>query len=121
MAKRTHKSIMNLANARAQEALSRSGQGGITGGGTQDQIRLAEMDLQKQELSQKQQDAILDAINRKRDRESRERLAAMKFAETAMQNPGSLGVANQVIKPDMLQRLEATEAPLGPTPQGTLE
>lgn len=112
---------IGLANARAQEALSRSGQGGVTGGGTQDQIKLAEMDLQKQELSQKQQDAMLDAINRKRDRESRERLAAMKFAETAMQNPGSLGVANQVIKPDMLQRLESTEAPLGPTPQGTLE
>ena len=113
-----------LANARAQEALSRAGagpNGGVTGGGTQDQIKLQEMNLQKQELDQKQQDAILDAINRKRDRESRERLAAMKFAETAMQNPQALGVGQQIIRPDMLQRLESTEAPLQPTPKGTLE
>ena len=111
-----------LAMARAQETASKSG--GVMPNGLsspQDQIKLQEMNLQKQELDQKQQDAILDAINRKRDRESRERLAAMKYAETAMQNPQALGVGQQIVRPDMLQRLESTEAPLGPTPQGTLE
>jgi len=111
-----------LALARAQETASKSG--GVMPNGLsspQDQIKLQEMNLQKQELDQKQQDAILDAINRKRDRESRERLAAMKYAETAMQNPQALGVGQQIVRPDMLQRLESTEAPLQPTPQGTLE
>jgi len=111
-----------LAMARAQETASKSG--GVMPNGLsspQDQIKLQEMNLQKQELDQKQQDAILDAINRKRDRESRERLAAMKYAETAMQNPQALGVGQQIVRPDMLQRLESTEAPLQPTPQGTLE
>jgi hypothetical protein len=111
-----------LTMARAQETASKSG--GVMPNGLsspQDQIKLQEMNLQKQELDQKQQDAILDAINRKRDRESRERLAAMKYAETAMQNPQALGVGQQIVRPDMLQRLESTEAPLQPTPQGTLE
>ena len=111
-----------LAMARAQETASKSG--GVMPNGLsspQDQIKLQEMNLQKQELDQKQQDAILDAINRKRDRESRERLAAMKYAETAMQNPQALGVGQQIVRPDMLQRLESTEEPLQPTPQGTLE
>jgi len=67
-------------------------------------------------MQQKQQDSILDAINRKRDRESRERLAAMKFAEDAMQNPQGLAVAQHLVPQDMLNRLENQEEPLHQNP-----
>ena len=58
------------------------------------------------------QDNELDAINRKRDRESRERLAAMKYAEDMSANPGGLGIAQQILDPSMVQRLEANEPKL---------
>lgn len=103
-----------LADAKAAELMSRvqkqSGQPTA-----QDQLKLIEIQAKQQEDAMRAQDNLLDAVNRKRDRESRERLAAMKFAEMAMQNPQGLGVAQQIIDPAMLQRLEATEAPLSPT------
>ena len=112
-----------LNQAKIQEMMMNAGAAGGQGDQPtiQDHVKLAEMQLRQQELNDKQKDAMLDAINRKRDRESRERLAAMKYAETAMQNPASLGVGQSIIDPNMLQRLESTEMPLGPTPQGTLE
>lgn len=115
-----------LTQAKTQEIMANLGGGmpGSEGGESfQDQVKMAELKLQHQDMMQRSQDAALDAINRKRDRESRERLAAMRFAETAMQNPASLDVAQQLIDPNMLQRLESTEDPLAPTqsPQGTLE
>jgi hypothetical protein len=100
------------------------GMPGSEGGDSfQDQVKIAELKLQHQDMVQRSEDAALDAVNRKRDRESRERLAAMRFAETAMQNPAGLGVAQQIIDPEMLKRLESTENPLTPTPSpdGKLE
>ena len=103
-----------LADAKAAELMSRVQK--QTGQPTaQDQLKLIEIQAKQQEDAMRAQDNLLDAVNRKRDRESRERLAAMKFAEIAMQNPQGLGVAQQIIDPAMLQRLEATEAPLSPT------
>jgi ABC-type proline/glycine betaine transport system substrate-binding protein len=115
-----------LTQAKTQEIMANIG-GGVPGseGGEsfQDQVKMAELKLQHQDIMQRSQDAALDAVNRKRDRDSRERLAAMRFAETAMQNPASLGVAQQLIDPQMLQRLESTEEPLTPaqSPDGKLE
>ena len=77
-----------------------------------DPLQMMDMQLRQQELQQKQQDAQLDAINRKRDRESRERLAAMKYAEDMAANPAGLGVAQQILDPRMVQRLEANEPKL---------
>lgn len=103
-----------LANAKAAELMSRvqkqSGQAT-----PQDQIKVLEIQAKQQEDAMRAQDALLDAVNRKRDRESRERLAAVKFAEMAMQNPQGLGVAAQILDPAMMQRLESQEAPLSPT------
>ena len=70
--------------------------------------------VRKQEIEQKNQDAILDAENRKRDRESRERLAAIKLAEELAKNPQIMPLVNSLIQPDMLNRLEGNEAPLDP-------
>jgi hypothetical protein len=88
--------------------------------GVMDPLKAADMQLRQQELQQKGQDAILDAMNRKRDRESRERLAAVKLAEELIRNPQGLGIVQNVVDPNMLQRLEGTEAPLDPNKTGEL-
>jgi len=77
-----------------------------------DPMKMADIQLRQQEMAQKQQDSELDAINRKRDRESRERLAAVKLAEDMAANPQGLGVVNQILDPNMVQRLEANEPKL---------
>ena len=85
-----------------------------------DQTKMAELHIQQMDIQQRQQDAILDAVNRKRDRESRERLAAVKLAEDLMQNPQGLGVVGNILDPNMLNRLEANEPTLDGTQTGEL-
>jgi hypothetical protein len=77
-----------------------------------DPMKMADLQLRQQELMAKQQDSELDAINRKRDRESRERLAAVKLAEDMAANPQGLGVVDQILDPGMIQRLESNEPKL---------
>lgn len=78
----------------------------------QNPAEMASLNLQQRELMQKQQDAVLDAINRKRDRESRERLAAVRLAENIAKDPSSMQTIDQVLTPGVMQRLEENEAPL---------
>ena len=89
-------------------------------GGNQDPTKAMELNIREQEVQQKQQDAFLDAVNRKRDRESRERLAAMKMAEELAKNPQGLGIVSQFVDPTMLQRLEANEPTLDGKQTGEL-
>jgi hypothetical protein len=89
-------------------------------GGQADPAKMMELQIREQEIQQRQQDAFLDAVNRKRDRESRERLAAMRMAEELAQNPQGLGIVNQIIDPKMLQRLEGNEPTLDGTQTGEL-
>lgn len=89
-------------------------------GGNADPTKAMELQIRQNEMLQKQEDAYLDAINRKRDRESRERLAAMKMAEELSKNPQGLGIVNQFIDPNMLQRLEANEPTLDGKQTGEL-
>jgi hypothetical protein len=79
---------------------------------TADPMKMADLQLRQREMDQKQEDAELDAINRKRDRESRERLAAVKLAEEMAANPQGLGVVDQILDPGMIQRLESNEPKL---------
>jgi hypothetical protein len=102
---------LELEQARLQ---NESGQGAV------DQEKMASLQVQQAEIEQRHTDTVLDAINRKRDRESRERLAAIKLAEEAMRNPQGLGVAQQFLDPNMLQRLEAVEPTLDGTKTGEL-
>lgn len=111
---RAQESQMKMQLEQAKLAME-SGQNGVM-----DPLKAADMQLRQQELQQKGQDAILDAMNRKRDRESRERLAAVKLAEELIRNPQGLGIVQNVIDPNMLQRLEGTEAPLDPNKTGEL-
>jgi hypothetical protein len=85
-----------------------------------DPSKMAQIDTQRMEIQQRNQDTVLDAINRKRDRESRERLAAIKLAEELMRNPQGLPLAQQVLDPEMLARLEGNEPTLDGTQTGEL-
>jgi hypothetical protein len=85
-----------------------------------DPAKMAQVDTQQMEIQQRAQDGILDAINRKRDRESRERLAAIKLAEEVMRNPEGLADAQQFLDPNMLERLEDNEPTLDGTKTGEL-
>ena len=77
-----------------------------------DQLKAQELQLKANEMQVKQQDQMMDALNRKRDRESRERLAAVKLAEDMAANPQAAGLVQSFLSPDMIQRLESNEQPL---------
>ena len=85
-----------------------------------DPSKMFGLQVQQQEIQQRAEDAMLDAVNRKRDRESRERLAAIKLAEEMMRNPDASPMAQSVLTPDMLQRLEGNEPTLDGTQTGEL-
>ena len=85
-----------------------------------DPSKMFGLQVQQQEIQQRAEDAMLDAVNRKRDRESRERLAAIKLAEEMMRNPDASPMAQSVLDPQMLQRLEGNEPTLDGTQTGEL-
>jgi len=101
-----------LDQARAQEIMSKIGQGPEGANPIQDQYKMADLEVKQAEIEQRSMDAQLDAMNRKRDRESRERLAALRLAENIAQNPSILPTVQQIVDPSMLGRVEENEPPL---------
>ena len=85
-----------------------------------DPAKMADLQVRQNEVDQRAQDTALDAINRKRDRESRERLATIKLAEELIRNPAGIQVAESIIDPGMLHRLEQNEPTLDGTQTGEL-
>jgi hypothetical protein len=85
-----------------------------------DPAQMMDLRLREIELMQKAQDNVLDAVNRKRDRESRERLAAVRLAENMAKNPQGIQIVDNVLDPGMVERLESNEPPLpgGPKTEG---
>ena len=86
-----------------------------TGGGQDgsvDPLKMADLEVRSKEIEQKEMDSRLDAVNRQRDRESRERLAAVRLAEDIVKNPNALPILGTVLDPNMIQRLESNEQPL---------
>jgi len=104
--------------AETQMKMQTEGQGQDPQAFEQKQTELA---LKQAEIEQRRQDVTLDAINRKRDRESRERLATLRLAEDMAKNPEGLAIADKLIKPDMLDRLESNEPALQPSPDGEIK
>ena len=97
-----------LAEAKVQEI-----QAGLGGANAQpNQEKIMALNVKEKELEAKQQDSVLDAVNRKRDRESRERIAAVKLAEDMAQKPAGLNIVNRILDPSMLKNLESLEPPL---------
>ena len=103
-----------MMEAQTKVAETQKKMGGGQGMSPEEQVKMAE-------IQQKNIDAQLDATNRKRDRESRERLAAVKLAEDLAANPAGLGIVRQILDPGMLQRLESNEQPMTPTPGGVIQ
>lgn len=105
-----------LADAKVAETaakIQQDAQGGQAGGVAPfDPMKLAELQLKQMELREKSKDSELEAMNRKRDRESHERLAAIKFAEAMAKNPQGIPIADAIIQPGMIQRLEENEEPM---------
>ena len=85
-----------------------------------DPTKMAEIQIQQMDIQQRAEDAMIDAINRKRDRESRERLAAVKLAEELIRNPQGLGVVGNVLDQGMIDRLESNEPTLDGRQTGEL-
>jgi hypothetical protein len=107
-AKRADAQVM-LAQARVAEIEAKSG---LAGPQEPDPVKLAEMQLREREIAARREDAQLDAVNRLRDRESRERLAAVRLAENMAKNPSAVPLVQSMITPDMMGRLEGNEPPL---------
>ena len=79
----------------------------------QAQIDRQSNDAELQRAVMKNQDDRMEAINRQRDRESKERLAAVKLAGEIAKNPEALSVVDRLIPSDMMSRLESNEPPIG--------
>ena len=84
----------------------------LQAGGQADPTKVMDLQVQQAEIAQRGRDSELDAMNRMRDRESRERLEAVKMGLELSQNPQEIKTFNQIVEPDMIQRLEANEDPL---------
>jgi hypothetical protein len=84
----------------------------LQAGGQADPTKVMDLQVQQAEIAQRGRDSELDAMNRMRDRESRERLEAVKMGLELSQNPQEIQTFNQIVEPDMIQRLEANEEPL---------
>ena len=85
-----------------------------------DPVKLLEIQTRNREIDQDHQNMILESENRQRDRESRERIEAIKFAEEMARNPKGLPIANSIIDRGMLNRLEDNEPPLSDTEGGVM-
>lgn len=83
-----------------------------------DPMKMADLQVKDKEIDQRALDTKLDAVNRQRDRESRERLAAVRLAEDIAKNPSALPIVDQIIDRGMLERLKAQEQPLPPSLEG---
>ena len=107
-----------MVGVKQQEVAAKMQEAGALAGGEpqgptiEDQIKMAELQARQQEMQMDEKDSMMDAINRKRDRESRERLAAVKLAETIATVPGAEQAVQSLLDPGMIQRLESNEQPL---------
>jgi hypothetical protein len=101
------------AQAKAQEIQMRAAGGGVVGADKEgDAVKAAELQVRQQEIESRAIDARLDAANRQRDRETRERLAAINLAKELIANPQAAPLLEQVLTPEMLAKLEGEEPPL---------
>ena len=67
-------------------------------------------EMQRAQL--KNQDDVFEAKNRQRDRESKERLAAVKLAADIAKNPDAAKLIGKFLSKDALSRLESNEPPI---------
>jgi len=97
------------AEADVQKAMA--DMGGQPGAGP-DPLKIADLQLRQREMAFKGQEAQLESLNRERERESRERLAAVRLAQDIAKNPMGLPIVQNMLDPEMLRRLQSNEPPL---------
>ena len=86
--------------------LQQNAQGGLA---PPDPLQQQENQIKVMELQAEQQDAVLDAVNRERERESRERVALVNLAKALIPLPGGLEMLRQLLPPDVIERLQENE------------
>jgi len=75
-------------------------------------IEIAKLQMKRQELAQDRQEDMMEAENRERDRESKERIESMDFIRDVMANPQGLPIAERLMEPGFLHNLESNEQPI---------
>lgn len=78
----------------------------------QAQVDQSSTEAELQRAMLKNQDDRFEAANRQRDRESKERLAAVKLASEIAKNPDAAANIQKFLPKDMLSRLESNEPPI---------
>ena len=108
-----------IGAVKAQADMAKAQNGGPAMHPLEAQNRALDADLKRQEIAMKEReidikshDHGIEAANRMRDRESKERLAAVDFAKQIAKNPAGLAPASSLLAPDMWNRLESNEPPL---------
>jgi len=76
------------------------------------QSERANTETKMHEAMVKARDDQFEAANRQRDRESKERLAAVKLASDIARNPEAEKLINKVLTKDLMKRLESNEPPI---------
>ena len=76
------------------------------------QLSKADNEVEMRRAMLKNQDDRFEAANRQRDRESKERLAAVKLAADIAKNPEAADLIKEFLPRDMLARLESNEPPI---------
>jgi hypothetical protein len=76
------------------------------------QLSRSDNEVEMRRAMLKNQDDRFEAANRQRDRESKERLAAVKLAADIAKNPEAADLIKEFLPRDLLDRLESNEPPI---------
>ena len=76
------------------------------------QLSRSDNEIEMRRAMLKNQDDRFEAANRQRDRESKERLAAVKLAADIAKNPEAADLIKEFLPRDVLARLESNEPPI---------
>jgi hypothetical protein len=76
------------------------------------QLSRSDNEVEMRRAMLKNQDDRFEAANRQRDRESKERLAAVKLATDIAKNPEAADLIKEFLPRDVLDRLESNEPPI---------
>lgn len=76
--------------------------------------QMQENQIEMASIEAKQQESILDAENRERERESRERVALVGLAKAMLALPGGMEMVARLLPPDVIERLQENEQQIVP-------
>jgi len=98
--------------AETQAKIQQMGQQGQPAAPSLDPNKVLDVNAKLEEAHIQKDISFIEAENRKRDRESHERIAGLGFAEQMAQNPQGIPVAEKFIEGPLIHTLESDEPPL---------